>query len=412
MPLALRSRPDAGLLVGLLIVGIALRPQLGAVGPLVPRIQDDLGVSHAVAGLLGTIPVLCMGLFAPFAPAVARRVGTARAVGGALGLVALFGALRVLVPDAWAILLLTVPIGVGIAVAGTLLPVAVREILPQRTGAGTGVYAAGMNVGSASSPALAVPLALWLGGWRESLAALAGVGAVLALAWIVLARRHGSVGGGPPRKALSRAAPMPLRSGLAWVCCAVFGLLGVAFYGLAAWLPDALREHGWSDKNAGYVLAVALLASAPVTLFVPTLTERFGSRRSWMVAGALLNVVALALIIGFPGGAWGWAVILGISLGIEFSTLMSLPLDFGLGPARVAAMAGMMLGVGYTISALGPFVLGAVRDLTGSYTTSLWLVAGSAALVAVLSVPLTRERLAQAAATVGPWPLPAPASGT
>lgn len=397
--------------MGLLLVGIALRPQLGAVGPLVPRIQDDLVVSHAVAGLLGTIPVLCMGLFAPFAPAIARRVGTARAVGGALGLVALFGALRVLVPDAWGILLLTVPIGVGIAVAGTLLPVAVREILPRRTGTGTGVYAAGMNIGSAASPALAVPLALWLGGWRESLAGLAGVGAVLAVAWIALARRHGSTGAESPRTESSRAAPMPLRNGLAWVCCAVFGLLGVGFYGIIAWLPDSLREHGWGDKNAGYVLAVALTASAPVTLFVPALTERIGSRRSWMLAGAAINVVAIALIIGFPDGAWVWAVILGISLGIEFSTLMSLPIDFGLGPARVAAMAGMMLGVGYTLSALGPFVLGAMRDLTGSYTTSLWLIAGSAALVAVLSVPLSRERLAQAAAAVGPWPPAAPVSG-
>ncbi len=402
-----RGRPDLGLLIGLLLVGIALRPQLGAVGPLVPRIQGDLGVSHAVAGLLGTIPVLCMGLFAPFAPAIARRVGTARAVGGALGLVALFGALRVLAPDAWGILLLTVPIGVGIAVAGTLMPVAVREILPSRTSAGTGVYASGMNIGSAASPALAVPLALWLGGWRESLAGLAGVGALLAVAWLVLARRHGSAGAGSGRSPASRPAPMPLRSSLAWVCCGVFGLLGIAFYGIAAWLPDALREHGWGDKSAGYVLAVALLASAPVTLFVPALTERVGSRRSWMVAGAAINVVALALIIGFPGGAWGWAVLLGISLGIEFSTLMSLPLDLGLGSARVAAMAGMMLGVGYSISALGPFVLGAVRDLTGSYTTSLWLIAGAAALVAVLSLPLTKERLAQAAAAVGPWPPPA-----
>ena len=407
-----RGRPDLGLLIGLLLVGIALRPQLGVVGPLVPRIQGDLGVSHAVAGLLGTIPVLCMGLFAPFAPVIARQVGTARAVGGALGLVALFGVLRVLAPDAWEILLLTVPIGIGIAVAGTLMPVAVREILPSRTGTGTGVYAAGMNIGSAAAPALAVPLALWLGGWRESLAGLAGVGALLAVAWLVLARRHGSAGGGSGRSPASRPAPMPLRSSLAWVCCGVFGLLGVSFYGIASWLPDALREHGWGDKNAGYVLAVALIASAPVTLFVPTLTERVGSRRSWMAAGAAINVVALALIIELPGGAWGWAVLLGVSLGIEFSTLMSLPIDLGLGPARVAAMAAMMLGVGYTISALGPFVLGAVRDLTGSYTTSLWLIAGATTLVAALSLPLTRERLAQAAATVGPWPPPTPAPGT
>jgi CP family cyanate transporter-like MFS transporter len=52
-----------GLLAGLFLAGLALRPQIVGVGPLIPAIQDDLDISHAVAGLLGTIPVLCMGVF-------------------------------------------------------------------------------------------------------------------------------------------------------------------------------------------------------------------------------------------------------------------------------------------------------------------------------------------------------------
>ena len=54
-----------GVLAALFLGALALRPQLVGVGPLLPEIDDDLDVSHAVAGLLGTIPVLCMGLFAP-----------------------------------------------------------------------------------------------------------------------------------------------------------------------------------------------------------------------------------------------------------------------------------------------------------------------------------------------------------
>ncbi len=46
-----------GLLVALFACALALRPQIVGIGPLLPGIQDDLDVSHAVAGLLGTIPV-------------------------------------------------------------------------------------------------------------------------------------------------------------------------------------------------------------------------------------------------------------------------------------------------------------------------------------------------------------------
>ena len=69
-----------GLLAGLFFAGLALRPQIVGVGPLIPSIQDDLGVSHAVAGLLTTIPVLCMGLFALPAPRISSRYGTRLAI--------------------------------------------------------------------------------------------------------------------------------------------------------------------------------------------------------------------------------------------------------------------------------------------------------------------------------------------
>ena len=82
------------LLVALFLAALTLRPQLVGVGPLLPSIQSDLGVSHAVAGLLGTIPVLCMGLFAPPAPFLSGRIGSRRAIGAALALVGVFGVAR------------------------------------------------------------------------------------------------------------------------------------------------------------------------------------------------------------------------------------------------------------------------------------------------------------------------------
>ena len=93
-------RESALLLAALLLAAVALRPQLVGAGPLIPDIQDDLDVSHAVAGLVGTIPVLCMGLFAPLAGLVSARWGLRAAMAGCLLAIAAFGLGRAVAPRA------------------------------------------------------------------------------------------------------------------------------------------------------------------------------------------------------------------------------------------------------------------------------------------------------------------------
>jgi CP family cyanate transporter-like MFS transporter len=55
---------DRALLAGLFLCALPLRGQIVAIGPLLPDIRSDLRLSHAVAGLLVSIPVVCMGVFA------------------------------------------------------------------------------------------------------------------------------------------------------------------------------------------------------------------------------------------------------------------------------------------------------------------------------------------------------------
>src|SRR5581483_2942228 len=92
-----------------------------------PAIQDDLRVSHAVAGLLGTIPVLCMGLFALPAPALGGRYGSRRAIVVCLALIGVFGIGRAAAPGAAAVLVLTFGVGIGLGFAQALMPAAVKE---------------------------------------------------------------------------------------------------------------------------------------------------------------------------------------------------------------------------------------------------------------------------------------------
>ena len=68
-----RAALPLGVIAGLFVASLAMRPQILAIGPLLPLMREDLGLSAGVAGLLTTIPVLCMGLFAPVGPRLAAR---------------------------------------------------------------------------------------------------------------------------------------------------------------------------------------------------------------------------------------------------------------------------------------------------------------------------------------------------
>ena len=78
-----------------------------------------------------------------------------------------------------------------------------------------------------------------------------------------------------------------------------------------------------------------------------------------------------------------------------FALVMTLPLDLEKGPERVGALVGMMLGLGYTTAAISPFVLGAVRDVTGSFDAVLWICAAFLVLLVLLVRRLPDGRAAR-----------------
>src|SRR5581483_608154 len=240
--------------------------------------------------------------------------------------------------------------------------------------------------GAALSAALAVPLAHLHGGWRFSLGAFSVAAALSGAAWLLL-------GGREERPTRIRPPRLPLRNPTAWAVAAVFTMIAICFYGISAWLADAYVEHGWSDGRAGALLAVVQAVTVPAGLVLPWLADRWGSRRLYLTTAA---GVQMAGLIGFqlaPGGGWLWAVVLGMGIGTLFPLAMTLPLDLSRDSAQAGAVTGMMLGVGYSITGLAPLVLGLVRDATGSFSASLWLIVGIEGLLLVSCLWLTHDRL-------------------
>ena len=390
-PAAAARREGILLLCALLLAAVALRPQLVGAGPLIPDIQDDLGTSHAVAGLVGTIPVLCMGLFAPAAGLLSARWGLRTAMAGCLLAIAVVGVGRALSPGIAVLLGLTLPIGVAMAVAGTLLPVAVKQRFAHRPAFASGIGVTGINIGAAISSAIAVPVANAWEGWRGALAVFSLATLAIWAGWLVLSR------GAWTERSGTRPPRLPVRRPIVWLIVLAFALPSVVYYGLVAWIADAYQERGWSDEASGAVLAVMGIASIPAALIVPWLADRMGTRRLWMWFAAGCMCTATFGFAAIPGGGYAWAVLTGIALGTVFPICLTMCLDVAREPAEAGAAAALMFLAGYPIAALGPLGVGALRDLTGSFDASLWALFGTAVAMAAVLAPLTPARLRPAA---------------
>ena len=376
-------------LAALFVVTLALRPQLVGLGPLLPRVQVELGVSHGVAGLLTTIPVLCMGFFAPLGPFVASRFGPRRALAACVAGIIGFGLLRALVPGTAAVVATTVGLGLAMGTAGALMSIVVKDRAPTRPALATGVYAAGIVAGSLVAAAVAVPLAVALGGWRAAVGAFAIASIGSLVGWLVLLPADAPTRSDVP----ARTPALPWRSGSAWLLVAVFGIQSLLYYGTISWLPDVYIERGWTEASAGSLIAVMHLVGLVIGLAVPWAADRVGTRRGQMTGVASVALLGFLGVVLAPDAAWLWAALVGFGLGAIFPLCLTLPVDMARSPALVGALAAFMLLGGYMISGFGPVVLGAVRDVTGDFGASLWLLVALAGLLVGICLALTPARL-------------------
>ncbi|PVZ11257.1 MULTISPECIES: MFS transporter [unclassified Pseudomonas] len=368
-PLAPKFSP-AWLLVGLVLVALNLRPALSSLAPLLGQVTTELGLSGASAGLLTTLPVLCLGLFAPLAPGLARRFGAERVVLVVLCCLGLGILLRTLAGPL-GLFAGSLVSGASIGVIGVLLPGIVKRDFPQHAGTLTGVYTMALCMGAALAAGASVPLAHASGGsWRFGLGFWVVPVVVAALAWWPHTRRHGQAHRG---RFQVRGL---LRDRLAWQVTLYMGSQSSLAYIVFGWLPSILVARGLSPEQAGLVTSVSILVQMASSLTAPWLATRGRDQRLAVVVVMCLTLAGLFGCLYAPlGGLWGWAVLLGLGQGAMFAVALSL-IVLRASDAHVAsALSGMAQGVGYTLASLGPLLVGVIHDWTGGWSAVGWLFA-------------------------------------
>ncbi|WP_420232427.1 CynX/NimT family MFS transporter [Pseudomonas sp. ABY48] len=367
------------LLLGLILVALNLRPALSSMAPLLSEISRSLGLSAAQAGLLTTLPVLCLGLFAPLAPVLARRFGAERVVLGILltlaGGIVLRSAFGQVGLFAGSILA-----GASIGVIGVLLPGIVKRDFAKQAGTMTGVYTMALCLGAAMAAGATVPLSEQLGrSWTLGLGFWVVPALLAAVFWLPqVGEKHGA------HQVAYRVRGL-LRDPLAWQVTLYMGLQSSLAYIVFGWLPSILIGRGLTPTQAGLVLSGSVIVQLISSLAAPWLATRGKDQRLAIVIVMLMVLGGLFGCLYAPlDGLWGWAILLGLGQGGAFSLALTL-IVLRSRDAHVAAnLSSMAQGFGYTLASLGPFAVGVVHDLTGNWSALGWIfgLVGLGAIVA------------------------------
>ena len=154
----------------------------------------------------------------------------------------------------------------------------------------------------------------------------------------------------------------------------------------------SLDRH-FSQSEAARVLSLVLSCSIARRLLMGWLADRFSKKYVMLLTYLLVAAGIPLLFLGqSPLSLYASAAVFGIGLGGDYMVIPLMTAEI-FGMRTLGRLLGIILTAGGIAEAVSPWLVGRLRDATGSYSTSCLLLVGVALLgaVAVLALPERRR---------------------
>jgi len=417
----------------ILVVGTAV--VFGALGlarfgytPLLPRMQEGLGISNTAAGAIASANLMGYAALSLIGGALASRFGPRAVIavglflaGGSMLLTAIAGGLG-------SAALLRAVTGVGSGLSNVpVMGLLAAWFVSRRRGFASGIVVTGSSFGLIVVGPLVPRFLVSAGpdGWRWVWVMYGAATLGLAALSYLLLRNHpaekhlrpiGEEAGAAPRRVPARAAgqaaghpaPAPgpasrgggLGGGLSWSrvyrsgrvyhLAAVYSAFGFSYVIYLTFFTKYLvSEGGYSPLAAGDLLMLLGWFSLLCGLIWGTLSDRAG-RRAALVVVFLLQMVAFGLfgLWQAPAGFTLSAILFGLTAW-SIPAIMAATCGDVLGPRLAPAALGFITLFFAVGQALGPAVAGAIADRTGSFALA-FVLAAAVALLGAMGAGLLR----------------------
>ena len=159
-----------------------------------------------------------------------------------------------------------------------------------------------------------------------------------------------------------------------------------ATYGITFFLPPILKALGLSDFGTGLATAVPYTLGTIGMLAWSWSSDRHNERRIHFFVACLLATVGLIAVGWLSGSYWAIVAMSFAAIGIYGSkpAFWPLPSAFLTGAAAAGGIA-LVNSIGNLGGFIGPYVVGWIKDATGSFEAGLYFLAACALASALLA---------------------------
>ena len=387
--------PRYRFVIGALILAAHLSIGLNffSVTPLLPLVIDDYAVSRASASLLIALPTVVKALVGLPGSLIINRFGLNRTFALSWFMIGLL-TLSPAVSDFSTMILLRLFYGLGAGLIMTASAALIMQWFPPREVPVVNTLLLLVIVtGTAVSVTLAVPMSQMMS-WETVLGVFGAVGLLGAIAWSLFGRTRQEATDAREVFTL-RDLWLVFRNRTVFLLVVGDALVFINYAAITSWLPAFLHEfRGMTLEQAGYITGILPTVGVLSVVIGGYLTMKVKARRPFFIVPGILvglggfgsfllsDVFAIQLCV----------MLLGIGTWIYQPILLTLPMQLPwMTPRKITVVWGASLTIAGFGMFIAPIVVGASRDLLGSFVPGFAIWAALAWTLVLTGVLLPRK---------------------
>jgi cyanate permease len=185
----------------------------------------------------------------------------------------------------------------------------------------------------------------------------------------------------------------------------IYFCLNAASYGVAFFLPTIIKGFGVSNVQAGFLAALPFVFGAIGMVLLSRNSDRTLKRRQHVAFALMLAMLGVggAGLVSAPVLVLGLLCLGQIGVSATPPLFWPIPSTFLTGASAAAGIAAIN-SIGNLSGFAGPYVMGYLKDATGTFSAGL-LVLGSCALVgAIVAITMKDQSAVPVPAAARPVP--------